>query len=478
MKRTSGVLMHISSLNGDYSIGSFGEEAKKFVDYLSDAGFTWWQVLPFCPVDECNSPYKSHGAFGGNPFFVDLKKLYDKGLLTENELNLAKQTQPYSAEFEKLNEERLSILKLASTRVKDKEEIEEFVDRNPYISKFCEFMALKEANDNEAWICWTKEKANPEILFMWKFIQYEFFMQWAEIKEYANSKGVKILGDIPIYVSHDSADVWANKELFLLNEDGTPSCVAGVPPDYFSEDGQLWGNPIYDYERMKKDGYLWWKDRISHMLKMFDGVRIDHFRGIEAYWSIPCNALSAKEGEWVKGPGIELIEAIKSVSQDKLIVAEDLGLITEDVVNLVKQSGFPGMKVLQFGFLGEKNSPHMPHNYIENCVAYTGTHDNNTLLGYVWELNEEQRNNLLEYVGYTDKNWDKCYDSVLRSIYQSHAETVIFPIQDLLGYGSDTRLNVPGRPEKNWEFRVTGEQIKGIDWNKFKKWNSLYGRRV
>ncbi len=478
MERTSGVLMHISSLNGDYSIGSFGEEAKEFVDYLSDAGFTWWQVLPFCPVDECNSPYKSQGAFGGNPFFVDLKKLCDKGLLTENELESAEQIQPYSAEFEKLNEERLSLLKLASSRVIDKEKIEEFVDKNPYISKFCEFMALKGANDNKAWIDWTEEKTNSEVLFMWKFIQYEFFSQWAEIKEYANSKGIKILGDIPIYVSHDSADVWANKELFLLNKDGTPTCVAGVPPDYFCEDGQLWGNPIYDYKRMKQDGYSWWKDRISHMLSMFDGVRIDHFRGIEAYWSIPYDAESAREGKWVKGPGIELIDAIKSVSKDKLIVAEDLGLITEDVVNLVKESGFPGMKVLQFGFLGEQNSPHMPHNYNENCIAYTGTHDNNTLLGYVWELSEEQRNTLLEYVGYTDKNWDNCYDSVLRAVYQSHAETVIFPIQDLLGYGSDTRLNVPGRPEKNWEFRVTKGQLKEINWNKFKRWNNLYGRRV
>ncbi len=476
MQRSSGVLMHISSLNGEFSVGSFGNETKRFIDYLSENGFTWWQVLPFCPVDECNSPYKSHGAFGGNPFFVDLNILYSKGLITEEEINAAKQLQPYSCEFERLNNERTALLKSASKRVKDKTEIEKFIAERPHIKEFCDFMALKTANGEISWNLWETSEADPEIIFLWEFIQYEFFNQWAEIKEYANSKGIKIMGDIPIYVSHDSADVWANKDLFLLDEDGTPSCVAGVPPDYFCEDGQLWGNPIYDWEKMKKDGFSWWKDRINHMLTMFDGVRIDHFRGIEAYWSVPAAAKTAKEGEWKKGPGMDLICALQEIQGDKLIVAEDLGIITKEVEELVKKSGFPGMRVLQFGFLGEHNSPHMPHNYCENSIAYTGTHDNNTLLGYVWELNEKQRAALLEYCGFDGENWDNCYDSILRMVYASHARTVVFPIQDLLGYGSDTRLNVPGRAENNWQFRVTAEQLRGINWSKFKKWNSIYGR--
>lgn len=468
--------MHISSLNGNFSIGSFGKEARKFVDFLSSFGFTWWQVLPFCPVDECNSPYKSHGAFGGNPYFVDLEKLYQKGLLTEKEIASAEQTESHSCEFDRLKKERISLLKTASGRVTVRDEIEDFIDGRPYLKQFCEFMALKEANEQKPWTEWTEEKVNNNSLFLWKFIQYEFFTQWAELKEYANSKGIKIMGDVPIYVSHDSADVWANKELFLLREDGMPSCVAGVPPDYFCEDGQLWGNPIYNWEKMRNDGFSWWMDRVKHMFSMFDGVRIDHFRGIESYWSIPFDAETAREGEWKKGPGMEFVEALRSIQGAGIIVAEDLGVITKEVEELVQKSGFPGMKVFQFGFSGEQNSPHAPHNYDSNTVAYTGTHDNNTLLGYVWEIGEYERNVMLEYCGFYGENWDNCYDSIFRTVYQSHARIIILPIQDLLGYGSDTRMNIPGRAEKNWSFRVTGEQLEGIDWNKFSRWNDLYSR--
>lgn len=476
MKRASGVLMHISSLHGDFSIGSFGDEAREFIDFISDMGFKWWQVLPFCMVDECNSPYKSYSAFGGNPYFVDLKTLVGEGLLTEDEINAYRQEQPYSAEYVRLYHTRCDVLMLASKRVKNRTEIEEFIENHVYLKQFCEFMALKKANGEKAWCDWDTFETDPDVLFMWKFIQYEFFMQWAQIKIYANSKGVKIIGDIPIYVSYDSADVWANKELFDLDGNGRPNCVAGVPPDYFSKDGQLWGNPLYNWDLMAQDGYKWWLDRLRHMFSMFDGVRIDHFRGIESYWSIPGDAATAREGKWVKGPGKSFVDAVNAIKGDKLIIAEDLGEITEDVTELVKYSGFPGMRVFQFGFLSDGDNPHMPHNYNENTVAYTGTHDNNTLLGYVWELDDDRRRKMLEYCGYTDPDWNRGYDSILRSIYVSNAALAVFPIQDILGYGSDTRLNIPGKADGNWQFRITRDQLMGIDREKFKKFNAMYAR--
>lgn len=476
MKRASGVLMHISSLHGDFSIGSFGDEAREFIDFISDMGFKWWQVLPFCMVDECNSPYKSYSAFGGNPYFVDLKTLVGEGLLTEDEINAYRQEQPYSAEYVRLYHTRCDVLMLASKRVKNRTEIEDFIENHVYLKQFCEFMALKKANGEKAWCDWDTFETDPDVLFMWKFIQYEFFMQWAQIKIYANSKGVKIIGDIPIYVSYDSADVWANKELFDLDENGRPNCVAGVPPDYFSKDGQLWGNPLYNWDLMAKDGYKWWLDRLRHMFSMFDGVRIDHFRGIESYWSVPGDAATAREGKWVKGPGKSFVDAVNAIKGDKLIIAEDLGEITEDVTELVKYSGFPGMRVFQFGFLSDGDNPHMPHNYNENTVAYTGTHDNNTLLGYVWELDDDRRRKMLEYCGYTDPDWNRGYDSILRSIYVSNAALAVFPIQDILGYGSDTRLNIPGKADGNWQFRITRDQLMGIDREKFKKFNAMYAR--
>ncbi len=476
MKRSSGVLMHISSLYGDYSIGSFGEEAKRFVDFLSDTGFTWWQVLPFCMVDECNSPYKSYSAFGGNPYFVDLKKLFEKGLLTGEELAGCRQNQPYSCEFARLYNTRGEVLMKASKRVDNRAAIEEFIENHKYLKQFCEFMAHKSANGEKAWNEWQTDEIENDILFMWKFIQYEFFMQWAEIKIYANSKGIKIIGDIPIYVSYDSADVWANKEMFMLDGDNKSKCVAGVPPDYFCEDGQLWGNPLYNWEFMENDGFSWWIDRIRHMFSMFDGVRIDHFRGIESYWSVPGNAKTAREGEWKKGPGKKFVDVINAIKGDKLIIAEDLGDITEDVTELVKYSGFPGMRVFQFGFMGDYDNPHMPHNYNQSCVAYTGTHDNNTLLGYVWELDENTRRQVLDYCGYTDADWNRGYDSILRAVYASNALMTIFPIQDLLGYGADTRLNIPGKADGNWQFRITCDQLNSIDKEKFRHFNHIYRR--
>lgn len=467
--------MHISSLFGDYSIGSFGKAAKYFIDFLCDCGFSYWQVLPFNIADEHNSPYKSYSSFSGNPYFVDLEKLHEKGLLSDEELENAKQHSPWLCEYERLKEERFSLLYKAAMRVTDKKEINKFIKNNRYIASFCEFMALKKANDNKEWLDWTVKNSDKDILFTWQFIEYEFFSQWYEIKKYANEKGVGIIGDIPIYVSHDSSDVWSSTSQFRLGKDGRPTHVAGVPPDYFCEDGQFWGNPLYNWKEMKKDGYKWWCDRIRHMSLLFDGVRIDHFRGIESYWEIPAKAKTAKEGKWVKGPGMSFIKAIKNAAGETMIIAEDLGDITPEVENLVKSSGFPGMRVFQFGFLSDSESTHMPHNYAENCIAYTGTHDNNTLLGYLWELNDNDRERMLSYCGHTG-DWKEGCSSIIRTMLASHSSTVIMPIQDILGFGADTRMNTPGCAENNWAFRITKEQLDSIDRDYFKKLNRMYFR--
>lgn len=468
--------MHISSLYGDYGCGSFGREAMEFIDFLSEVGFEYWQVLPFGMVDECNSPYKSYSAFAGNPYFIDLPTLRDKGLITEEELNASRQETPYSCEFVRLYHTRTNLLYKAAMRVADKSEVESFIAKHPYLSSFADFMALKASNGEKVWHDFDCDEKREDVVFTWKFIQYEFFNQWAKIKEYAESRGIKIIGDIPIYVSYDSADVWSNRRLFKLTEDGKMASVAGVPPDAFSESGQKWGNPLYDWDEMKKDSYSWWRDRIGHMLKLFDGIRIDHFRGLESYYAIPEGDVDARGGQWIKGPGKEFIDVLKECAGDKLIIAEDLGLITDEVAELVSYSSFPGMRVLQFGFDSNADSPHLPHNYENNCVAYTGTHDNNTLLGFVWELSDEKRRRLMAYSGYDSPDWDNGYDSIIRTMMASHAGLLVLPIQDLLGYGSDTRLNIPGKADGNWQYRITRDQLLRIDKAKYQKWIKLYMR--
>ena len=475
-KRKSGVLMHVSSLWSEYSEGSFGKEAYEWIDFLAECGFSYWQTLPFGVTDELNSPYKSFGSFSGNPFFVDLQYLYEEGLLTIDELNSAKQENPYGCEFERLNKERMALLSKAASRMKNNDAIDSFMASHPETEKFCEYMALRAANNNLPWNEWTVTEPDPELYKAWRFAEYAFFSQWAQIKKYANSKNISIIGDIPIYVSWDSADVWSSPESFQLDERCNPKSVAGVPPDYFSEDGQLWGNPLYDWKKMKEDNYSWWRRRMSFMFELFDGVRIDHFRGLQSYYSIPASATTAKNGKWVKGPGMSLIKALQPICQDKLIIAEDLGDITPEVEKLVKDSGYPGMRVLQFGFVDEEETAHIPHNYIQNCVAYTGTHDNNTLLGFVWELDEPARRRMFDYFGYPYDNINDGCECMIRSLLASNADIVILPIQDILKYGADTRMNTPGVAEGNWAYRVKREQLSEIDRGKYKYWNSLYFR--
>lgn len=478
MERASGILLHISSLWGEYSCGGFSESAKEFIDFLVKCGYKYWQVLPFGVVDECNSPYKSYSTFAGNPYFIDLEALFNDGILTKEELDSAKQNTPYSCEFDRLRNERVEMLIKASTRLSRelKSAVNNFIDGNKYLKDFCRFMALKAVNEDKCWLEWNVTEYSKELEFGWRFIQYEFFTQWKNIKEYANNRGIKIIGDMPIYVSFDSSDVYGSPEMFLLDCNNKMTDVAGVPPDYFAEDGQLWGNPLYDWAKHEETNFSWWKDRISFSLNMFDGVRIDHFRAFESFWAVDSRETTARNGRWEKGPGMKLINALKDVIGEKLVIAEDLGDITPEVHKLVEESGFPGMRVFQFGFLGGE-TPHKPHNYINNCIAYSGTHDNNTLLGFLWETPEDRKNEIMRYCVCPPDRWNEegC-KAIIRTVLSSNAGLTIFPIQDLLGYGNDTRLNVPGRAEGNWMYRITKDQLNSIDTNEILELNRLYGR--
>lgn len=470
--------MHISSLYGEYSIGSFGKNAKDFIDFIKDEGFSVWQVLPFTVTDDFNSPYKSFSAFGGNPYFVDLELLYEDGLLTKADLESAKQKSPWACEFERLHKERLELLRKASHNFKDVKKIDDFMAEHPHIESFCKFMTLRSQNNLKPWQEWTiNEVTDSDTLQMWRFTQYEFFTQWAEIKAYANEKGISIIGDIPIYVSDDSCDVWEDKSIFMVDTKGYPDTVAGVPPDYFAADGQLWGNPLYNWDELKKTNFKWWRDRMNHTLEMFDGVRIDHFRAVESYWAVDASETTARNGKWLKGPGMDFVNAIKEGHEDKLIIAEDLGDITDEVRDLVTESGFPGMRILQFAFLGDDNSLHQPHNYIPNSVAYTGTHDNNTIFGYLWECSDYERQRMLEYCNWQGgTDWGKASPILIREVFRSVSNLAIIPVQDFLMYGSDCRINKPGIAEGNWSYRVTRDQLMNADRQFFKDLNRIYKR--
>lgn len=478
MERKSGVLLHISSLWGENSCGAFGVAGREFVDFLAECGFSYWQVLPFCLPDEYESPYSSYSVFSVNPYFIDLEKLSDVGLLTYGELLSAKQKTPYVCEFDRLRSERFALLSRAASRFKGGEDFEEFFKRHPRTETFCHFMARRAVNGGVNFREWTNDGEDEDIFNTWKFICYVFVKQWKELKAYANSKGIEIIGDIPIYPQQDCAEVWAEPHQFQLDEERRPRLVAGVPPDYFSEDGQLWGNPIYDWDAMKRDGYEWWRDRMAFMCEFFDGIRIDHFRAFESYYTCVPDAVNAREGEWKPGPGMDFIRAMKDVCRNNFLIAEDLGIITDEVKALVEESGFPGMRVMQFGFDGDITSPHVPYNYINNCIAYTGTHDNNTLLGWIWDLDPATRRDVLSYCGFNGEWWDcrDAYYSVIRTLMASVADTVIFPLQDLLTYGADTRMNVPGVKAGNWKWRVTKEQLDTVDRGYLRHLNGLYGR--
>ncbi len=495
-KRSSGILLHISSLMGPYGTGCFGRDALRFIDFLRDAGFRAWQVLPFNIPDSCNSPYKSVSAFAGNPYFIDPEQLFEEELITREELESCKAPSPYAVDFLALRQQRAALFDAAFSRCTPelKKKIDAWRGTQNWIEDFALYAALR-ADTGKDWIEWEEplRHREPEALRaagerlknqvdQAVFLQYFFFTQWEKVRRYAAEREIEIVGDMPIYVSFESADVWGNQHLFALNEKGYPAEEAGVPPDYFSEDGQRWGNPLYDWSAMKKEGYRWWLNRIRHAHTLFDKLRIDHFRGFSAYWAVPTTAKTAKEGQWRQGPGMDFFNILFQQMDREVLIAEDLGVRDEELERLLKDTGLPGMRVLQFAFLGQDDGMHLPHNYLPNTVAYTGTHDNNTLLGYLWELTPENRRYCLDYCGFEGTTWkdggaeNPAIRSILRTLWSSPARLIVVPVQDLLGYGGDTKMNRPGVAEGNWSYRLTEDAFSQLHAETYRQLSVLYNR--
>lgn len=494
--RSCGVLAHISSIPGKYGIGTFGREARQFAEFLRTMNIRSWQVLPLCPTDDYNSPYAGCSAFAGNPYFIDPEILHSEGLLTREELDSCIASQPYSVDFKFLKETRLNVFKKAFDRFKkdNMPVLQKFLKENPHLDNYALFTALKDSHDLLPWWEWpegekrrdekaltaAREKLSDEYYFA-LFLQYEFHTQFAALKKDVNACGVSIIGDMPIYLAHDSADVWANPHLFSLDaETCALRCCAGVPPDYFAAEGQLWGNPLYDWDAMKKDGYKWWIDRAGYAFSLYDAVRIDHFRAFSAYWSVPAGEKATK-GKWIKGPGMDFFNALSEKFPKSPIIAEDLGDIDDDVRLLVKDSGFPGMGVMQFAFLSDGDNTHMPYNYSNSTVAYTGTHDNNTILGWLWEADDASRRRICEYCGF-EGDWGQggpdapCIKAIIRTLFESSALLAIVPVQDLVGFGADTRMNTPGEADGNWSFRITAESLSQVNAEFFRNISNRYNR--
>ncbi len=495
-KRSSGVLMSISAIPSEYGIGVFGKECVEFARKIKEMGFSYWQVLPFTPLDYGNSPYGSDSAFAGNELYISPELMVDSGFVTRHESYTNKYNgSPFIADYPFAREKRESLMRLAFSRLDEefKQKLDEFINEKELFSH-CLYRALKFENGGQEFWNWKrgnkysnalllKDELKEEIRYH-GFIQYLFYTQWEKTKKEINEIGIKIIGDMPIYVSRDSADVWANPELFDIDKETyKPSRVAGCPPDYFSEDGQLWGNPLYDWKYHKSQGYEWWIKRIKRQFELYDVLRIDHFRAFASYWAIKGDAKTAREGIWKKGPAMSLFKAVKAALGDVPIIAEDLGVFGDDVVKLLKDSGFPGMRIVQFGFDPSDDATHLPHNYPINCVAYTGTHDNNTLLGWLWEASEEERAFALDYVGFDHGDWGQggynapACRKIIESVWRSSAYLAIIPFQDMCGFGSDARMNVPGDDSGKWRFRTTEGTVNNIDTMYFAKLNALFRRK-
>lgn len=479
--RSAGVFLNISSLPSDFGIGDFGKGSLNFIDLLADMHMKWWQILPLCPIGGGNSPYSSVSAFAVNPLYVDLEKLQQEGYLSQEDVDKAKHMDnPYSVDYDYAKKVKEECLRKAFHKA-DKQKLDEFANENKFwINDYARFMATMKINDDKNWTEWEKECSEEGIQY-YIFEQYIVNTQWKSVRAYAKQKGVSILGDMPIYVSHNSADFWSNKRLFLSDSDGKLAKVAGVPPDYFAKEGQLWGNPLYNWEVMKSDGYSWWISRIKSALDLYDAVRIDHFRGFYQYWAVPAEAKTAKAGKWENGPAMELFELVNKTFGNPQIIAEDLGVSDEKLVDFVKETGYPGMKVMQFGF-ASYDSDHMPYKYTSNSIAYTGTHDNDTMLGWLWAISPSERSLLLKYCRFTGDDWGKGGEksevirAIITTLWQSSAAITMVPIQDICGFGGDTRLNIPGEPDGNWRFRITDEALKKIDVDFYRELNEVYGR--
>ncbi len=495
MKRSAGILLSISSLPSKYGIGCFSESAYKFVDFLKASGQTYWQILPLGATSYGDSPYQSFSTFAGNPYFIDIDEFVKSGLLTQEECeNTDFGNDERNIDYEKQYFNRYPLLKKAFERsdIVNSYDFKQFCDENPWLDDYALFMAIKDNYKGISWIEWDEEirLRNPDAMekyrseleyeiSFYKFLQFVFFNQWGRLKKYANENGIEIIGDIPIYVAFDSADTWSAPKLFCLDENNVPTAVAGCPPDGFSADGQLWGNPLYNWDVHKSSGYEWWISRMAQCFKMYDVVRIDHFRGFDEYYSIPYGDKNAKNGHWEKGAGIQLFKAISDALGTKKIIAEDLGFMTDTVRELVKACGFPNMKVLEFAFdsrdTGSRND-YLPHNYNENCVAYTGTHDNQTIVSWLKTITDEEFAMVREYLYDTFTPDDKLYKSLIALVMRSKADVCIIPMQDWLGLDDSCRMNTPSTVGDNWKWRMTESDMNNTLSSEIYNMTKIYDR--
>jgi 4-alpha-glucanotransferase len=495
-QRVSGVLLHPTSFPGRFGIGDLRSEAYRFVDFLADSDQHLWQVLPLGPTSFGNSPYMSYSAMAGNPLLISLDLLHEEGLLSNEQLAQFPELPSDRVDFDRVAAAKFALLRQAShafeanATAERREAFQQFRQQKAdWLEDYALFMALKRKFDGKSWHTWEpglakrddttlahdRQELAGEIFFE-EFLQFEFFRQWTDLKHYANAKGIQIIGDIPIYVAHDSADVWANPENFCLDpETGEPALMAGTPPDYFSETGQLWGNPVYNWEYLQQSDFHWWIRRFEAMLDYVDLIRIDHFIGFESFWAIPQGETSAVNGSWVKAPGKEFFEVLKQKLGTLPILAEDLGTVTPEVEALRDHFEFPGMKVLHFAFGGDASNPYLPFNYSRrNYVVYTGTHDNDTTVGWYEKLSDHEREKLLSYLGCTGADgihWD-----LIRMAFGSIANLAIVPLQDILGLGTEARMNFPGQPEGNWDWRYRADALSDETRDRLKHMTQLFGR--
>lgn len=491
MKRASGILLPVFSLPSPYGIGTFGKAAYDWIDFLSRAKQQYWQILPLGPTSYGDSPYQSFSSFAGNPYFIDIDFLKEEGLLTEQECEDFSCENENEIQYDNLFKKRYLLLEKAFGRFEDKTKLREFYEQQKqWLEDYSLYMAIKQENQHHEWTKWPKELKlrEKEALAQAKkrlhaqvefhiFLQYEFFKQWQALKKYAHQKGVYVIGDVPIYVAMDSSDTWANRDIFQMNEEGYPTEVSGCPPDSFSADGQLWGNPLYNWEKLKANEYDWWMKRIQASFEMADVLRIDHFRGFESYYAIPYGDTTARNGRWRRGPNFDFIDAIHKAFPNQNIIAEDLGFLTPQVKELLRYSGYPGMKVLQFAFDTREDGDYLPHNYERNCVVYTGTHDNDTLCGWLKNAFKDDIEHARHYLA-IEKNQKEQHWCFIRAALASVADLAVIPIQDYLGLGEEARINTPSTIGQNWKWRMKSQQLSDELAARIADQTKLYGRAV
>jgi 4-alpha-glucanotransferase len=494
-ERSSGILFHPTSLPGKYGIGTLGKEAYAFIDFLKKSRQKLWQIFPLGPTGYGDSPYQSFSSFAGNPYLIDFDLLIEAHLLSEEDLRdvFFGDNEEY-IDYGAIYNQKYPLLRKAYENFKSsdnhemRENLEDFKRENAsWLNDYSLYISLKNHFNGLPWNEWAHDIKNREHGAMehykneladdieyHNFIQFLFFKQWGDVKRYANENGIKIIGDIPIFVAADSSDAWANPEIFLFDEERKPVKVAGVPPDYFSATGQLWGNPLYNWQKLKETNYSWWVERVRANLSTCDIIRIDHFRGFEAYWAVPYGDDTAINGQWEPGPGIDLFNAIKSQLGKLPIIAEDLGLMTQGVIDLREATGFPGMKILGFAFDSGEENDYLPHTYTKNCVVYTGTHDNDTLIGWFQKAKEEDRQFARDYLN--SRSDDEIHWDAIRGAWSSVANMAISPVQDFLGLGSEARINTPGVAAGNWQWRLRHEVLTDELAERIAKLTRVYSR--